>query len=356
MCSEGFETTFANEIRWELTFVRPSAMNAANLRQALTQTLESFKRCGIARFGTQHEFSPEAISNLEQWLAAEQSDSAQDSVSVGATGTDTGTSHDRNVGLKEPISGQAPSPAPLSSGGGAAGIVASGDAAAGHGAAVGAASGDQAAPAPVNSSSLAPPTGPWSLPVLDIAERQSEFAQLDARIKACRRCTNIVDFRHQTVFGVGEIKPRLCFMGEAPGADEDRLGEPFVGRAGQLLNKIIGAMKLRREEVYILNALKCRPPQNRTPLPEEIANCNEFVERQLEVLQPEYIVCLGAVAVRALLGSSSSIGRLRGRFHEYKSARVVVTYHPSYLLRQESAKRLVWEDMKMLLADMGIEL
>jgi DNA polymerase len=143
-------------------------------------------------------------------------------------------------------------------------------------------------------------------------------------------------------------------MGEAPGADEDRVGKPFVGRAGQLLTKIISAMRLERSDVYILNALKCRPPQNRTPVPDEIDSCRHFVETQLNILQPAFIVCLGAVAVRSLLHSNLPIGRLRGQFHAYRGARVVVTYHPSYLLRNESAKKLVWQDMQMLMREMGL--
>ncbi len=208
-----------------------------------------------------------------------------------------------------------------------------------------------AAPTPPPIAPAVP--GHWELPVLDEAQRRSEFGALSAQVAACRKCADIVNYRHQTVFGVGNIRPRVCFMGEAPGADEDRQGEPFVGRAGQLLTKIITAMKLSRDDVYILNALKCRPPQNRTPVPPEIANCLPFVQRQLEILQPEFIVCLGAVAVRSLLGRNDAVGRLRGRFHSYGGAKVVVTYHPSYLLRQESAKRLVWDDMKMLIAEMS---
>ena len=194
----------------------------------------------------------------------------------------------------------------------------------------------------------------WTLPVLSVDQRREKLEGLDAQVRACRLCEHIVHYRRQTVFGEGPLQPKVCFMGEAPGADEDRLGRPFVGRAGQLLDRIIAAMKLRREDVYILNALKCRPPQNRTPDPQEIENCRPWVETQLEVLQPEFIVCLGAVAVRSLLRSTSPIGRMRGRFHQYKGARVVVTYHPSYLLRNESAKRFVWEDMKMLMRELGI--
>ena len=197
---------------------------------------------------------------------------------------------------------------------------------------------------------------PWSLPSLSIEERKSRLDLLDSEVKACRKCSDIVCFRQQTVFGTGPLKPTVCFMGEAPGADEDRSGQPFVGRAGQLLTKIIEAMQLKRDDVFILNALKCRPPQNRTPVPEEIEQCNPFVASQIEILQPQYIVCLGAVAVRSLLGLTLSVGSLRGRFHQYRQARVVVTYHPSYLLRNESAKKLVWQDMQMLMRELGLKL
>ncbi len=195
----------------------------------------------------------------------------------------------------------------------------------------------------------------WSLPILEMADRRVRFSELQGQVIDCTQCAGIVSYRQQTVFGAGPLNPTVCFMGEAPGADEDRTGEPFVGKAGQLLSKIIVAMKLQREEVYILNALKCRPPQNRTPVPEEITNCRHFVSSQLNILQPKYIVCLGSVAVQSLLQSTLPIGRLRGRFHEYRGAKLVVTYHPSYLLRNESAKRLVWEDMQMLMREMGLK-
>jgi uracil-DNA glycosylase len=158
------------------------------------------------------------------------------------------------------------------------------------------------------------------------------------------------------VFGVGYPNARLCFMGEAPGADEDRLGEPFVGRAGQLLDKIIVACKLNREEVYICNVLKCRPPGNRNPLPEEAANCRRFLDRQLELVQPQFICCLGAVAAQNLLNTQVSIGKLRGKVHAYRGAKVVCTYHPAYLLRNPAAKKDTWDDMKFLMREMGVEL
>jgi DNA polymerase len=177
-----------------------------------------------------------------------------------------------------------------------------------------------------------------------------------AEVTACTRCTELAQCRTQTVFGVGNPKARLVFLGEAPGADEDRQGEPFVGRAGQLLNKIIEACTLKREDVYIMNILKCRPPGNRTPLPIEAANCRDFLDRQLAVIQPEFICCLGACAATNLLSTTSSIGKLRGRVLDYRGAKVVCTYHPAYLLRNPSAKRETWEDMQLLMRLMGIEL
>lgn len=148
---------------------------------------------------------------------------------------------------------------------------------------------------------------------------------------------------------------RLVFMGEAPGADEDRQGEPFVGRAGQLLTDIITkGMKIQREDVYILNTIKCRPPGNRAPLPQEAANCREFLNEQLAIIQPEFICCLGAVAAQNLLGSSVPIGQLRGRFHDFQGIKVLCTYHPAYVLRNPPAKRQVWDDIQMLMKEMGL--
>jgi uracil-DNA glycosylase len=175
-------------------------------------------------------------------------------------------------------------------------------------------------------------------------------------VAGCTRCSELATSRTQTVFGVGDPNARLMFVGEAPGADEDRRGEPFVGRAGQLLTRIIEACKLRRDDVYIANVLKCRPPDNRTPLPDEVLNCRGYLERQIAVIRPEMICCLGAVAAQTVLNSTVSIGRLRGTFHDYQGIPVVCTYHPSYLLRNPDAKRFVWDDMKMLMKRMGVEL
>ncbi len=184
-------------------------------------------------------------------------------------------------------------------------------------------------------------------------------AALDAlrqTVAQCTRCPELVETRTQTVFGTGNPRARLVFVGEAPGADEDRQGEPFVGAAGQLLDRILAACTLRREDVYICNILRCRPPGNRNPLPQEAANCREHLDGQLAIIRPEFICCLGAVAAQNLLGTTDSIGKLRGKVLDYRGMKVVCTYHPAYLLRTPSAKRKTWEDMQMLMAEMGIEL
>jgi uracil-DNA glycosylase len=187
-----------------------------------------------------------------------------------------------------------------------------------------------------------------------LTDRQKLLAELNTQVRACKLCRDLACTRKQTVFGVGSAKPRVAFFGEAPGADEDRQGEPFVGRAGQLLTKIIEACGWQRSDVYIMNVLKCRPPDNRNPLPGEVDNCRPFFERQFEILRPEYIVCVGSVPAQALLETTESIGKLRGRFHRYRDSTVLVTYHPSYLLRNPSAKKYVWDDMQMLLKHMGL--
>lgn len=214
-----------------------------------------------------------------------------------------------------------------------------------------------APPVAMPSPGMAPASHtPWEMPKLTLEQRVESLASLRSEVQACRKCADLACSRKQTVFGVGNPNARIAFFGEAPGADEDAQGEPFVGKAGQLLNKIMTASQLRREDVYILNALRCRPPGNRTPTDAEIEACRPFFEKQLEIVQPDYIVCLGNVAVRAVLKTTESVGRLRGKFHYYRQAKVLVTYHPAYLLRNESAKRLTWEDMQMLMRELGIPL
>jgi DNA polymerase len=187
----------------------------------------------------------------------------------------------------------------------------------------------------------------------DVAERIRSLRVLDQQVADCTRCAELAATRTRTVFGAGPPDARLCFLGEAPGADEDATGEPFVGSAGQLLTKIIEACTLSRDDVYILNVLKCRPPGNRTPSPEEVDHCRAHFERQFEIIAPEFICCLGTTAAQALLRTTEPIGKLRRRWFTAGSAQVLCTYHPSYLLRNPAAKRDVWEDMKMLMERMG---
>jgi DNA polymerase len=184
-------------------------------------------------------------------------------------------------------------------------------------------------------------------------DRRRELTLLAERVAGCTRCAELARTRKQTVFGVGPVDAELCFVGEAPGANEDAQGEPFVGEAGQLLNRIIAACGMKREEVYICNIIRCRPPGNRLPLPEEASNCREYLERQLDLVRPKYLCALGAGAAQNLLGSKLPIGRLRGKFHDYRGIPVLCTYHPAYLLRSPDKKKDVWEDMKILLAKMG---
>jgi uracil-DNA glycosylase len=188
------------------------------------------------------------------------------------------------------------------------------------------------------------------------AERPAKLEIIRREVAACTRCAELAATRTQTVFGVGNLNARLMFVGEAPGADEDRQGEPFVGKAGQLLTKIIEACRMTRDDVYIANILKCRPPGNRNPEPDEVKNCRGYLDRQLAIIRPDYICCLGSVAAKSLLNTETTIGRMRGRFYEYEGIPVLCTYHPAYLLRNPSAKRDVWEDMKLLMARMGVEL
>ncbi len=164
----------------------------------------------------------------------------------------------------------------------------------------------------------------------------------------CRRC-RLCEKRMNIVFGVGSSRASLMFIGEGPGADEDEKGEPFVGRAGQLLTKIIEAMGLKRQEVYIANVVKCRPPDNRTPLPDEIGTCSPFLFQQVAAIRPMVIVCLGTPAAQAVLGTRETITRLRGAFREINSMKVMPTFHPAYLLRNPAAKKDVWEDLKKVM-------
>jgi uracil-DNA glycosylase family 4 len=182
---------------------------------------------------------------------------------------------------------------------------------------------------------------------LDVKQetRIETFEQIHAEIGDCTRCPLHLERTH-VVHTEGNRKARLMFVGEAPGADEDAQARPFVGRAGQLLTKIIEAIGLKREEVLIGNVNRCRPPQNRAPMPDEAATCKPFLEREIAIAQPEVIVVLGNTAMKNLLDTREGITRARGRFHEYKGIKVMPTFHPAYLLRDPSKKRETWEDLK----------
>jgi uracil-DNA glycosylase family 4 len=186
---------------------------------------------------------------------------------------------------------------------------------------------------------------------------REKFRQLEQATLACRKCPHLVAFRHQVVFGVGHPDAELMFVGEAPGADEDLQGEPFVGRAGELLTRIIQTMGFSRQEVYIANVLKCRPDMpsgksgNRPPTAEEMATCLPYLRDQIALIKPKVMVALGGVAMRGLLGADQPMKSLRGRWHQFAGIPVMPTFHPSYLLRNQSLteKRKVWEDMLLVL-------
>jgi uracil-DNA glycosylase len=185
--------------------------------------------------------------------------------------------------------------------------------------------------------------------------RAAALEAIRADIGDCTRCPLAFQGRHTIVFADGDPNARLMFVGEGPGADEDAQGLPFVGRAGQLLNNMINAMGLQRSEVYIANVVKCRPPQNRTPEPVEANTCMQFLWRQVDVVQPEIIVALGATAATYLLGGKSSLASLRGRIHQVRQSRLIVTYHPAYLLRDPRQKVEAWKDLQIAMKELGLK-
>lgn len=203
---------------------------------------------------------------------------------------------------------------------------------------------------------MPPPLFPAaSTDVIPAAERVAALQAIRDDIGDCTRCPLAFQGRHTIVFGDGDPNGRLMFVGEGPGADEDMQGLPFVGRAGQLLNNMIVAMGLKRSEVYIANIVKCRPPQNRVPEPEEANTCTQFLFRQIEVIRPQVIVALGATAATYLLGGKSPLARLRGRLHEARGAKLIVTYHPAYLLRDPTQKKEAWKDLQLAMAELGLK-
>lgn len=185
--------------------------------------------------------------------------------------------------------------------------------------------------------------------------RAKRLKELEAEVSVCTKCS-LHEGRTQTVFGAGHPAADLVLVGEAPGFEEDRQGIPFVGRAGQLLTKILAAMHLSRAEVYICNILKCRPPENRNPDMDEIVTCEPYLIEQLQLIQPKVICAMGKFAAQTLLQTKTPISKLRGQWQEYQGIPVMPTFHPAYLLRNEKDKRLVWEDMQQIMARLGIPL
>jgi uracil-DNA glycosylase family 4 len=207
-------------------------------------------------------------------------------------------------------------------------------------------------PEPESTAPLVPKASN-PVPRLELAEQARRLQVLNDSIKGCTRC-RLHEGRTQTVFARGTGSSGLCFVGEGPGFDEDAQGYPFVGKAGQLLDRMIAAMGFDRDEVYVANILKCRPPDNRKPQPDEMATCVPYLKEQLEILDPQVIVALGATAVEGLLGISGGITRLRGRWKLYGGKIAVMpTFHPAYLLRTPTAKREVWEDLQAVVRQMG---
>jgi DNA polymerase len=206
------------------------------------------------------------------------------------------------------------------------------------------------------------PSTPSATPPEPVSDASAALLKIANTVRNCRKC-DIGSTRLNAVAGDGNPAARLVFVGEAPGADEDEQGLPFVGRAGQLLEKMIIAMGLTRQEVFICNTLKCRPPENRDPKPDEIHHCMPYLKKQLEAIRPEVIVALGAHAARTLLDTDKPIGQMRGQFHEYRfsddlpPAKLMPTYHPSYLLRNYSDdnRRRVWEDLQKVMLEMGLK-
>ncbi|MBB5342671.1 uracil-DNA glycosylase [Tunturibacter empetritectus] len=190
---------------------------------------------------------------------------------------------------------------------------------------------------------------------VDAAHKAEALAEIKTEIGDCTRCPLAYAGRRTIVFGDGDANARLMFVGEGPGADEDTSGIPFVGKAGQLLNNMIQAMGLKREEVYIANIVKCRPPANRVPEPVEANTCDQFLLQQIDVVQPQVIVALGATAAMYLLGVKQSLSALRGRWHSCRGAKLAVTYHPAFLLRDPAMKGEAWKDLQMVMRELGLK-
>jgi DNA polymerase len=214
-------------------------------------------------------------------------------------------------------------------------------------------------PTPANVPMAAPvipviaPSGPSLFDAVSQVQNDT-LPKIREEIGDCTRC-KLHKGRNQIVFGDGNPKARLVFVGEGPGADEDLQGLPFVGRAGKLLTQMIEAMGLQRKDVYICNVVKCRPPENRTPQPDEVLTCSPFLIRQIDVINPKVLVCLGAVAAKTLLETNRGITQFRGQWLEWRGRKLMATYHPAYLLRNPNAKGEVWKDLQKVMAELGLQ-
>ncbi len=204
-------------------------------------------------------------------------------------------------------------------------------------------------------SIFGPDRKPFDSPVLSPEQKQKALVQLDeSQVRGCRKC-ELCATRTQTVFASGDADARLMFIGEAPGENEDLQGLPFVGRAGELLTKMIGAMGLKREQVYIANIVKCRPPNNRVPTGDEIAACTPYLERQIEIVRPRVIVTLGLPSSQYLLQTKTAMGKMRGQWHDWRGIKLMPTYHPAYVLRNytEQTRAAVWSDLKQVVTELA---
>jgi uracil-DNA glycosylase len=215
-------------------------------------------------------------------------------------------------------------------------------------------------PQSIHQEPSIPPRKPISTPpaasaAVPPSDRAAALRVVQEEIGDCTRCA-LHAGRNKIVFGDGDPNARLMFVGEGPGADEDAQGLPFVGKAGQLLNNMIGAMGLKREEVYIANVVKCRPPGNRTPEPDEANTCSQFLFRQIDIIRPEVIVALGATAATYLLGQRQPLAGLRGRVHSWRGSKLIVTYHPAFLLRDPRQKKEAWADLQIAMRELGLTL
>jgi len=197
---------------------------------------------------------------------------------------------------------------------------------------------------------------PFTSPLLSTSQKQQALTEIDAnQVKGCTAC-RLCEKRTNTVFGEGDVDAKIVFIGEGPGENEDLTGRPFVGRAGELLNKMIAGMGLKRDDVYICNIVKCRPPGNRAPVPDEVAACTPYLEKQLEIIRPQVIVTLGLPAAQYMLQTKNSMGRMRGQWHTWRGIKLMPTYHPAYVLRSYTTevRAAVWSDLQKVMVEIGL--